>query len=254
MLLTNHDDKALALTSYYHGILGTTDSVDWRFNVSDFYPQTAPDLSDLISPFSEAEALNAIKRMNVNSAPGPDGFGPAWYAACWPVVKDDIMQFLNAFHSSAIELDKINRAHIVLLPKCEGATAPKDFRPVSLQNCPVKVVNKILTSRLQIHIQKLVDIDQTGFIRGRSISENFVYATELVQYCHRNKLPTVVLKLDFAKAFDSVNWDSLMHIMAARGFPEKWNHWMHLLFQSSRSAVLVNGCPGTWIRCKRGLR
>jgi hypothetical protein len=63
-------------------------------------------------------------------------------------------------------------------------------------------------------------MDQTEFIKGRSISENFVYATELVQHCHHRKHPTVVLKLDFAKAFDSVSWDSLMLILSARGFPD----------------------------------
>jgi hypothetical protein len=43
-----------------------------------------------------------------------------------------------------------------------------------------------------------------GFLKGRSISENFVYATELVQVCYKKKVPTLVLKLDFAKAFDTV--------------------------------------------------
>jgi hypothetical protein len=164
------------------------------------------------------------------------------------------MDFLTSFHGGDVDLDRINRAHIVLLPKCPGATAPKDFRPVSLQNCPVKIITKILTTRLQRHIQQLIDIDQTGFIKGRSISENFVYATELVQHCHRNKIPTVVLKLDFAKAFDSVCWDSVLKILAARGFPDRWLQWMQVLFSTSHSAVMINGCPGNWIRCRRGLR
>src|SRR6185436_15853708 len=98
----------------------------------------------------------------------------------------------------------------------EAATTPSDFRLISLQNCPVKILSKIFTTRLQDQIQCLVDTDQTGFICGRSISENFIYATELVQCCHRRKKPTLVLKLDFAKAFDSVNWDSLLRIMQAR--------------------------------------
>jgi hypothetical protein len=55
---------------------------------------------------------------------------------------------------------------------------------------------------LQRDIPRLIDVDQTGFIKGRSISENFIYALELVQCCNRQKLPTLVLKLDFAKAFD----------------------------------------------------
>jgi hypothetical protein len=160
--------------------------------------------------------------MNVNSAPGPDGFGPAWYAIAWSSIKADVLSFLNSFYTCTVDLDRINRAHIVLLPKCSTATTPQDYRPVSLQNCPVKIITKILTTRLQRHIQQLIDIDQTGFIKGRSISENFVYATELVQHCHKKKFPTVVLKLDFAKAFDSVCWDSLLKILSARGFPDLW--------------------------------
>jgi hypothetical protein len=64
----------------------------------------------------------------------------------------------------------------------------------------------------------------------------------------------VVLKLDFAKAFDSVCWDSALKILSSRGFPQKWLTWMQQLFVSSHSAVVVNGCPGNWIRYRRGLR
>ena len=64
----------------------------------------------------------------------------------------------------------------------------------------------------------MIDLDQTGFLKGRSISENFVYAMELVQVCNKRRVPTIVLKLDFAKAFDTVNWAALMSIMEARGF------------------------------------
>ena len=111
---------------------------------------------------------------------------------------------------------------MVLIPKHNAAVKPSDFRPICLQNCPLKIIAKMFTSRLQAEIPRIIDVDQTGFIRGRSISENFIYAMELVQCCNKRKLPTLVLKLDFAKAFDSVNWDSLHRIMLARGFPPQW--------------------------------
>jgi hypothetical protein len=100
---------------------------------------------------------------------------------------------------------------------------------------------------------KLVDLEQTCFIKGQSITENFVYAMELVQCCHKRRIPTLVVKLDFAKAFDTVNWEALEVVMQARGFNEIWRRWMKHTLQSSRSAVLVNGCPGPWISCRRGL-
>lgn len=71
-----------------------------------------------------------------------------------------------------------------------------------------------------------------------------MYATELVQCCHRRGQPTMLLKLDFAKAFDSVAWPCLMKVLAARGFPELWCTSIGVLLSTSRSAVMVNGCPG----------
>jgi predicted metal-binding protein len=61
----------------------------------------------------------------------------------------------------------------------------------------------------------MVDIDQTGFIRGCSIWKNFIYVVELVQCCYKRRVPTIVLKLDFAKAFDSVFWSSMLIILRA---------------------------------------
>jgi len=105
-----------------------------------------------------------------------------------------------------------------------------------------------------VQIPKLIDMDQTCFIKGRSISENFIYALELVQHCHKQRLPTLVLKLDFAKAFDSVNWDSLLKILQCRGFPATWCSWIQHILTTSKSAILLNGCPGSWFTCKKGLR
>jgi hypothetical protein len=130
----------------------------------------------LIAPFESTEAKQAVRGMNANNAPGPDGIGPAFYVAAWPRVEEEVMEFLAGFHCGSVDLERINRAHIVLLPKHEGATASNSFRLVSLQNCLVKIITKILTTRLQQQIANLIDPD-TGFLKGRSISENFVYAT-----------------------------------------------------------------------------
>ena len=55
------------------------------------------------------------------------------------------------------------------------------FKLICLQNCNIKILAKLLTTRLQAKISKFIDLDQTGFIRGHSIIENFVYAVELVK-------------------------------------------------------------------------
>jgi hypothetical protein len=252
--LLAHDAKMAALTAHYTNILGGEAPVTWSFDVAELYRGAQRvDPVSLVAPFNAQEALAAVQAMAADSAPGPDGVGLGFYAAAWDSVKDDVMSFLNAFHRGVVELERINCVLIVLLSKTEAAAMPAQFCPVSLQKCPVKILTKLLTTRLQRQIPGLIDADQTGFIKGRSISENFVLATELVQCCHKRRAPTLVIKLDFVKVFDSVQWASLLSILQTRGFPDKWLAWMRELLTTSKSAVLLNRVSGPWISCKRGL-
>lgn len=73
------------------------DQPSWNFDLAALYPSTNYDLSGLVNAFTEEEAMQAVRCMNINSAPGPDGFGLAWYSSAWATVKEDVMQLLWAF-------------------------------------------------------------------------------------------------------------------------------------------------------------
>jgi len=147
--LTAHEGKVRALTNYFKQVLGTPGDSSFSFQLTDLYKDRPRPSSSLVAPFSESEALHAVRSMNRCSALGPDGFGPSFYAAAWATVKKEVLQFLHAFHSGACQLERINRSYMVLIPKKQGAVAVDAFRPICLQNCSVKIAGKILTTRLQ---------------------------------------------------------------------------------------------------------
>jgi hypothetical protein len=179
--LITHDDKMTALTAYYSDILGSEVATTWGININHIYDgRERVDQGPLPAPITGVEARCAIRAMCTYNMPGPDGVGLGLYTTAWVAVKPVIMQFISAIHNEEVDLQHINRALIVLIPKSRAAVTQSAFCPVSLQNCLVEILTKLLTSRLQQQIARLVDVDQTGCIKGRSISENFVVATELV--------------------------------------------------------------------------
>ena len=213
----SHSGKTEALTDFFTSIIGVPGQAT-GLDLTEFYADSQPPASDLTREFSEQELKQALWAMNGLSAPGPDGFGTSFFKVAWPSVKSSIMIFAEAFHAGVADLARINRSHMVLIPKKPEAVDVHAFRPICLQNCALKIISKALTSRLQAEIPKLIDIHQTGFVKGRSISETFIYALELVQTCQKRRRATFVLKLDFAKAFDIVNWEGLQNVLRTRGF------------------------------------
>jgi retron-type reverse transcriptase len=93
-----------------------------------------------------------------------------------------------------------------------------------------------------------------GFVKARCIADNFIYALDLVQSCKQRKKNTIVLKLDFRKAFDTVSYDCLLEILRIRGFDNRWINWMQALMQTAKTVVLLNSILGSWIQIKKGLR
>ncbi|KAK1606196.1 hypothetical protein QYE76_029880 [Lolium multiflorum] len=251
---SDHLGKAAIPQEFFSDLLGSVSPTAWRFDLSSLYPNETPLAGCLCAPFSMDEVKKAVLSMNKNSSPGPDGFGPAFFSTFWDAISKDLLEMFSSFYDGTIDLTRINRAFLVLLPKIDAAVHPSQFRPISLQNCVMKTITKVLTTRLQNAIHSLVDADQTGFLSGRRISENIVYAADLLRCCHSRKAPTIVFKIDFRKAFDSVNWDSLLTILKARGFDDRWCLWMKSILDTGHTAILLNGVPGAWIRCRNGLR
>lgn len=97
-----------------------------------------------------------------------------------------------------------------------------------------------------------IDPMQSGFIRYRSIIENFVLASEMVQAALKNRKPMLVLKLDFHKAFDIVSWEALFRILKVGGFPDKWISWTKSIVCTGKAQIVINGQKGDQIQYKRG--
>jgi hypothetical protein len=99
-----------------------------------------------------------------------------------------------------------------------------------------------------------VSPNQSAFVKGRYILDNFVLVQQMAQALPRQKEPRVLLKLDITKAFDSVSWPFLLEVLQHLGFGTRWCNLLAKLLRSSSTRVLVNGDPGELIYHQRGFR
>ena len=82
----------------------------------------------------------------------------------------------------------------------------KNWRPLTLLNCDYKIASKAIASRIKTFLPKLISDDQTGFIKGRCISENKRLLDSVIKFTEGKKIPGLLLFLDFEKAFDTLGW------------------------------------------------
>jgi hypothetical protein len=147
----------------------------------------------------------------------------------------------------------LNSANVVLIPKKEGAECVGDYRPISLIHGVGKLISKVLALRLQPHMGILISHAQSAFIKKRCIHDNFMYVRNLTRKFHQTRTPTLLLKLDITKTFDSVRWDYLIGLLQRKGFTSRWTNWVSNILASLTTRVLLNGCPGSPIKHGRGL-
>lgn len=172
-VVTSPEDKLRAALDFYDALIGSAEQRDFTLDFLSLGVQQH-DLSELEVPFTEEEVWATIREIPLDKAPGPDGFTGRFYKVCWNSIKDDVLAALLAVQRGHVfNFRLINSAFITLVPKKTEALHVKDFRPISLIHSFAKLVAKLLANRLAPHLPKLVTINQSAFVKGRSILDNF---------------------------------------------------------------------------------
>lgn len=138
------EDKAVI----QEGIVGSyrrlyAENGDWRPNLDGvFFTSLEQEDRTMLEQIFLEEVLSALRSMEGDKAPSPDGFSMAFLQQCWEVIKEDIMQAFQFFHASMSFEKSFNASFLVLLPKKNGAGDLKDFRPISLIGSVYKLIAK----------------------------------------------------------------------------------------------------------------
>jgi hypothetical protein len=126
--------------------------------------QPTTGLEELTIPFTKEEIDNVIKSMPVDKAPGPDGFNGKFLKSSWHIIKHDIYKLYEDFYEGNLDLESINMGHITLIPKVPAPEGINDYKPITLLNCVLKIITKLLADRLWKVVLRTVHKNQYGFL------------------------------------------------------------------------------------------
>ena len=88
---------------------------------------------ELYRPFTEDEVEFAIKLMNINSVPSPDGFSILFFGKKLGNLKHQMMHIFHDLHRGTLQVHRIKFGVLTLIPKIPSNLGLSHFRMLSLR-------------------------------------------------------------------------------------------------------------------------
>ena len=141
--------------------------------------------------------------MASNKSPGTDGPPAECYKVFWNHVKPFLQNSLDCSYTNGYVSIPQRRGLIALVPKKnKPANLLKNLRPITLLNCDYKIAAKSIANRIKKVLPKIINNDQTGFLKNKTIGENIRFIDSIIKYANTKQIPGRLLFIDFEKASD----------------------------------------------------
>ena len=133
-------------------------------------------------------------------------------------------------------------------------TLLKNWRPTYLLNVDLKVILKVLASRLKTVLPSIISLEQTAYIRKRFIAESGRLISDILSVTNNLKIKNYLVTMDIEKAFESLDYSFLISVVKQFGFGETFIDWIKILLYKLESYVLNDGFTTKYFNLEEGAR
>ena len=193
------------------------------------------------------EIIEAIEELRLNAASGPDGIPAILLKKCKTTLAETLSTFWNKCMEVGIIPASLKSSIIPPIHKGGNKSEAANYRPVALTSHIIKIYEKVIRNRLANHLDNnnSFNKNQHGFRKGRSCLTQLLAHHDNILNLLEQGYNVDVVYLDFAKAFDKVDHNILLHKLKNLGINGKTLRWIQNFLQDRVQRVVVNGMLST---------
>ena len=203
------------------------------------------------------DIIKGIKKIKAGKQPGPDGLRGEIYR--WMIGSERCIEALKQTFQKVLSegkpLEKWRKSKTVMVPKVKKPTIVQ-FRPIALTDMDYKLFMSIMKEKMIDHLELNKEINdlQMGFTKGRRLDDNLFLLRYCVASSRRYGRDLIVLAVDFAKAFDSIDRLALVETLKEYKCDPKLIEVMVRLYENDETTMRVNDIEVGNMKIKNGIR
>lgn len=234
----SNQDACTRFADYFESIFKKHDTT-----LPDFQPNILPTTHIDYIAFDTFDIKQILLNLNNSWSQGPDGFSCLLLKniACSVSLPLSLM-FQRSIHSSKLP-DAWKQACIIPIFKGKGSHDDvTNYRPISLTSVVCKVMETVIKNQLMDFClqNNLISSQQHGFLSNKSTITNLLELTNDLTINRDLGNNVDMICIDFAKAFDTVPHNQLLHKLSHYGISGKLLNWLSDFLVMRKMFVRIN--------------
>ena len=215
-----------------------------------------PENEDLkIEKANSVQIYNLTKTLNPRKSSGLPNINPTLMKDSLLALNDQLTHILNSSITSSKFPSEWKNAKVIPIPKSGDLMNVSNYRPISLLPTPGKLLEKIIHTQLEEHLENesLLTHFQYGFRKNRSTTHA---VTQLLNHVNLNlnkSIPTVALFIDFRKAFDCLQHPTLLAKLQTLNLSPETVGWLQDYLTDRHQSTYANGTMSPMGAIKQGV-